>query len=89
MIWKNKSPRIKLKHFQRPKDNGGLALPNPWLYYLAAQLQHLVGCSGSEPTGSSQALMLHTVGDRPIPMALEALAFAKPNKKYPTYNQKV
>ncbi|XP_040184732.1 uncharacterized protein LOC120917483 [Rana temporaria] len=30
--------------------------------------------------------MLHTVGDGPIPMALEALAFAKPNKKYPTYN---
>lgn len=41
--WKDKTPRIKLEQFQRPTDRGRVALPNPWLYYLAAQMQHLIG----------------------------------------------
>lgn len=82
LIWKDKHSRIKMEHLQRPKDNRGLALPNPWLYYLAAQLQHLIGMltltEGTEirSHSSSQKLLLHTVGKGPIPMMLEALAFA-------------
>lgn len=36
LIWHSSPPRIKLEQLQRPKEGGGLALPNPWLYYLAA-----------------------------------------------------
>lgn len=67
LIWKNCSPRIKLEHLQRPKDKGGLALPNTWLYNLAAQLQHLIGLMGRESDGlcatrsSSETVMLNTV----------------------------
>lgn len=81
-----------MEHLQRPKDSGGLALPNPWLYYLAAQLQHLIGMfppmGGTEirSQSSAQQLLLHTVRKGPVPVALEALAFAKPHKKYPTFN---
>lgn len=35
---------------------------------------------------SSETVMLHTVKRDSVPGALEALAFGKPNKKYPTYN---
>lgn len=92
LIWKDKNPRIKLEHLQRPKESRGLALPNLWLYYLASQLQHLIGMF--PPSGEAQIrvqsfahkLLLHTVGRGPVPMALEALAFAKPHKKYPTFS---
>lgn len=40
-IWLNKSPRVKLKQLQKPKESGGLAMPDSWLYYLASQLQHI------------------------------------------------
>lgn len=92
LIWKDRPPRIKLEHLQRPKDDVGLELPNPWLNYLAAQLQHLIatfGTAGEAETGSqssSQTLMLHTVHRGPIPMALEALSFTKPHKQYPTFS---
>lgn len=32
---------LRLEQLQHPKDDGGVALPNPWLYYLATQLQHV------------------------------------------------
>lgn len=85
-------PRIKLEHLQRPKDMGRLALPNPWLYYLATQIQHFIGVMnrgverGSTNCSSSQSLMLHTVKVESVPVALEALAFGKLHKIYPTYN---
>lgn len=91
-IWKNRPPRIKLEHLQCPKDEGGLALPNPWLDYLAAQLEHLIGVMswGTEQRGangrSSETVMLHTVKGESVPVALEALAFGKPHKIYSTYN---
>lgn len=34
LLWNNKHPRIKLEQLQQSKDNGGLAVPNPWLYYI-------------------------------------------------------
>lgn len=37
-IWLDKPPQIKLEQLQRSKERGGLELPNPWIYYLAAQL---------------------------------------------------
>lgn len=67
-------------------------MPNPWLYYLAAQLQHLIGVMswGKERKGangsSSETVMLHTVKGESVPVALEALAFDKPHKICSTYN---
>lgn len=92
LIWKNCPPRIKLEHLQHPKDEGGLVFPNHWLYYLALQLQHLIGTfHGSKEQlvmgcSSSDAVMLHTVNGGSIPMAVEAQAFVKPHKTIPTYN---
>lgn len=34
-------PRNQLEQLQRPKESGGLALPDLWLYYLAAHLKHI------------------------------------------------
>jgi len=40
-IWAGKPPRIQISILQRPKQDGGLALPNMQLYYWAANLQKL------------------------------------------------
>lgn len=83
---------MKLEHLQRPRDDGGLALPNPWLYYLAAHLQHLIstlhegGVPGGAGGSSSEDVMLHTVQRVYIPEALETQAFVRPHQIYPTNN---
>ncbi len=41
-IWKGKRPRISKVHLQKPKDAGGLALPNFCLYYWAANIRCVV-----------------------------------------------
>lgn len=48
LILHNSTARVKLEQLQRPKEAGGLALPNPWLYYLALQLQHIARVLGPE-----------------------------------------
>lgn len=70
---------------------GGLALPNPWLYYLAAQLQHIARAMPTDPiavgggVNSTTALMCHVTGVSDMAMGLEALAYANSNKRFPTY----
>lgn len=56
LLWNTKPPRIRLEQLQQSKDDGGLAVPNPWLYYIAAQLQHLVGSMSPDPEGSMAQL---------------------------------
>lgn len=91
--WLDKPPRIKLEQLQRSKERGGLALPNPWIYYLAAQLQHIArtmvteqetaeGCAGFDPI---RALMRHTTSTTDVAEGLEALTYAKSNKRFLTY----
>lgn len=41
-IWKGKRPRISKVHLQKPKDAGGLALPNFRFYYWAANIRCVV-----------------------------------------------
>lgn len=54
-----------MEQLQRPKDEGGLALPNLWLYYFAAQLQHIVRAmpleSAEEDSLDSTTNLLHYV----------------------------
>lgn len=40
-IWAGKSPRIQRASLQRPKRDGGFALPNMQLYYWAANIQKI------------------------------------------------
>lgn len=42
-IKKRRTRRIKLGVLQHPRDSGGLAVSNQWLYFIATQLQHLAG----------------------------------------------
>lgn len=85
LLWHTNPPRIKLEQLQYPKEGGGLALPNPWIYYLAAQLQHLVGAMARSPASSSAKLLLTGAGGESIPEGLEAQRLQKPNKQMPTY----
>lgn len=55
LLWNTHPPRIKLEQLQCPKDGGGLALPNLWLYYLAEQLQHLIGAMAHRLGSCSKA----------------------------------
>ncbi|XP_071967750.1 uncharacterized protein [Engystomops pustulosus] len=61
LLWKKGHPRIKLETLQRAKDNGGLAIPNPWIYFLAAQAQQLRGWAqdldGAGPNGRLVSIM--------------------------------
>lgn len=85
LLWHTKPPRIKLEQLQYPKEGGGLALPNPWIYYLATQLPHLIGDMAPGPASSSAKLMLIGSGVESIPEGLEAQQFQRPNKQMPTY----
>ena len=41
-IWNGKNPRVRLELLQRPKLQGGLALPNLFYYYWAANVQKIM-----------------------------------------------
>lgn len=59
-----------------------------WPYYIAAQLQHLIGYMSPYLTGSAACLMLIGTGVDAFPDGLEAQLFQKPNKpnkQMPTY----
>lgn len=67
-------------------------MPNPWFYYLAAQLQHLIGTIGmgngldGTKCSSFMAVMSHTTQRGSIVLALEAQDFGILHERYPTYN---
>lgn len=85
LLWNTGPSRIKLEQLQNPKDSGGLAVPNPWLYYIAAQMQYLIGSMAQHPAGSLARLLLIGSGAETIPMGLEAQMFHKSNKLTPTF----
>lgn len=45
LICKRKQARIGLRVLQQPKDEGELAVPHHWSYFLTSQMQHLRGCN--------------------------------------------
>lgn len=57
LIWKKKNARVKLETLQRDKDAGGLAIPNPWLYFVASQLQHFSGWARVDESGAAGRLI--------------------------------
>lgn len=84
--------RIKLEQLQKSKGSrgGGVDQPNPWLYYIAAQLQH-IGVIPKETIREgdrgdpTMALLTQVTGMHNVATGLEALAFAKSNNLFPTY----
>lgn len=40
-IWQGKKVRMKISKLQRNKEQGGLGVPNMWLYYWAAQIRYM------------------------------------------------
>ncbi|XP_073497707.1 exosome complex component RRP46 isoform X1 [Phyllobates terribilis] len=66
LVWGKKQARIRLEILQRPKDEGGLALPNPEMYFLAAQSQHFRGWSFSGSGGSIKRILEHSMEKRPL-----------------------
>lgn len=87
LLWLSKNPRVKLEQFQRPKDVGGLALPNPWLYYYyiyARCMSSAIGIMENDEDPSTR-LLIHTVRIERIENGLDGLAFSTSNKLYTTY----
>lgn len=90
-LWLDRLPRIKLEQLQKPKKAGGLALSNPWLYCIAAQLQHIARVIPKENNGEgdrgdpTMALLTQVTGTPNIATGLEALALTKSNNLFPTY----
>lgn len=90
LLWKDKSPRIRLGQLQRHKDRGGVALPNPWLYYLEAEMQHPIGgflirtniAASLSPSVHSH--MRYHMKMQDIPGGLEYVLTPQ-NRLYPTY----
>lgn len=81
LIWHFKPARVRLEQLQHPQDARGLALPNPWLYYLASQLQHIV-----RVVHPPQELELNLFySEEEGGGWSETLHFSKSNKLHPTY----
>ncbi len=66
-IWGGKKPRIRREFLEKPKKNGGLALPNLLNYYWAANLQkviywfqspHIKWCEAEAKTCKSTSLVV-------------------------------
>lgn len=66
LIWRKKPARVRLETLQRSKTDGGLAVPNAWLYFLASQLQHFAGWGRSGGAGRVSHLFAEWSG-RSIP----------------------
>lgn len=83
LIWRKKSARVRLETLQRGKTEGGLAVPNAWLYFLASQLQHFAGWGRQGGAGRVSQLFSAWSG-RSIPgQGLDA-GRALDRRNYPT-----
>lgn len=57
LLWKGKNPRIKL-FTQLPKDGGGLAVPQPRIFFMIFQMQHFAGWGVMNWADHIQSLLL-------------------------------
>lgn len=72
-------PGLSWNNSQKPKDEGDLALPNLWLYYIASQLQHVAlalldgEMEGHPDVDPIKTLMCHETGVPVVTEGLESL----------------
>lgn len=83
LIWNGRPARIRLETLQRAKEEGGLAVPNPWVYFLAAQLQHLSGWEG-ERSNPQRRLLESFFQTNSLYESLEAHKFNSRVGSFPT-----
>lgn len=72
LIWRKGQARISLQTLQRPAREGGMTVPHPYRYFLAAQLQHLGGCESLGAANASGKIMLVGSPHKSLAGALEA-----------------
>lgn len=84
LIWRKKRARVRLETLQRGKSDGGLAVPNAWLYFLASQMQHFAGWGRQGGMGRVSQLFSEWSG-RQIPgHGLEAGGIQEDGRRCPT-----
>lgn len=84
LIWGKGTARIKLQSLQLAKDEGGLAVPDPVLYYLAAQLQHLRGWENVDSVDTGTQLLRSYFANVNLYEVLDSKGFLSNSKKFPT-----
>lgn len=75
LIWKNGVARIGLKTLRRPREEGGLALPDPWSYFLEAQIQFMRGSNVPEERSGRDNLWMSNISYATEVEAVEAESF--------------
>ena len=72
LMWKGGQARIRLQTMQLPVKEGGMAVPHPRTYFLASQLQHMVGCGIQNSGNNGFRLILLRSPHKILIEALEA-----------------
>lgn len=75
LIWGRGHARITLETLQLAKDEEGLAVPNPFIYYLATQLQPLRGWEADTSEDTNVMLLQHHINTSNLYEALESKMF--------------
>lgn len=86
LIWGKRPARIRLQALQLAKDEGGLAVPDPAVYYLAAQLQHLRGWEDAASVESSAQILRCHFDSNYLFEVLDSKGFVSNSRKFPTLN---
>lgn len=87
-IWDKKTPRIRKQLLQRPKSDGGLALPDFRLYYWAANLRVIqFWLRGGEMSPSPIWLKMEAASS--IPASLSSLAHSSITGPYSSFTKNV
>lgn len=76
LIWKKRNAGVKLETLQKAKGNGGLAIPNPLLYFLSAQLQHLTGSEADMRIDPIRKILSMLFSDKKLVDRLQADNFS-------------
>ena len=64
-IWAGARPRVRFKTLQIDRDNGGLAIPNLWEYYYAAQMRYFIYWCSPEYQARWKYIELNMVNYQP------------------------
>lgn len=72
LIWKEGVARIGLETLRRPEEKGGLAVPDPRGYFLAAQLQQMGGSNRPGEAGAGGSILLNDTRHDTVAEGLEA-----------------
>lgn len=72
LMWKTGTPRIWYETLQRGKYEDGLVAPDPWIYFLSSQLQHLKGWDADSSSDPVHRLLRAVVAGPGLLPSLEA-----------------